>query len=161
LAERLLLHDYFLHMAQLVSLRGTCARRKVGCVLVNWRSHVIGTGYNGPPSGVEHCVDVPCPGAQLASGTGLDVCRAVHGELNSILQCATPYDICAAYITTAPCMSCTKALMNTSCQEIHFLETYPHAAEAEALWLSRGEDYTWEQHPIGELTLPRNEVKHG
>ena len=44
---------YFLRMAYLVSERGTCARRKVGCVFVNKRNHVIATGYNGFPIGIE------------------------------------------------------------------------------------------------------------
>ena len=151
-------HEYFLRMAQLVSLRATCPRRRVGCVLVNARNHVIATGYNGPPSGVEHCVDHPCPGAQLASGTGLDACRAVHAELNAIIQCAQPFEIDAAYCTTAPCMGCVKALMNTSCMEIHFVETYPHALEAEVLWLSREDGYEWQRHHLeNSITLGRSE----
>ena len=46
---------YFLRMAYLVSERGTCARRKVGCVFVNKGNHVIATGYNGAPSGFISC----------------------------------------------------------------------------------------------------------
>jgi dCMP deaminase len=163
MAGRIERHEYFLRMAQLVSLRATCSRRRVGCVLVNWNNHVIATGFNGVPSGVEHCTDVACPGAQLASGTGLDACRAVHAELNSLLQCPTPMEIRAAYCTTAPCMGCTKALMNTSCEEIHFIESYPHALEAEALWLSRlptadKNVFDWQQHHLETtLTLPRSE----
>jgi deoxycytidylate deaminase len=35
---------YFLKMAFLVSERATCARRKVGCVIVNSKNHVVATG---------------------------------------------------------------------------------------------------------------------
>ena len=32
---------YFLRMAELVSTRGTCARRKVGCVFVNKKGVIL------------------------------------------------------------------------------------------------------------------------
>lgn len=47
--------EVFLQMAQLVAKRATCLRRSVGCVLVNERSHVIATGYNGVARGAAHC----------------------------------------------------------------------------------------------------------
>ena len=78
---------YFLKMAHLVSERGTCARRKVGCILVNSKKHVIATGYNGVSSNQEHCIDNPCKGARLKSGQGLDLCEAIHAEQNALLQC--------------------------------------------------------------------------
>ena len=56
---------YFLKMANLASERATCKRRKVGCILVNSKKHVIATGYNGVETGQEHCIDNPCEGAQL------------------------------------------------------------------------------------------------
>lgn len=47
--------DYFIQMAGLVSTRGTCIRRQVGCVLVNARGHVLATGYNGVAARQPHC----------------------------------------------------------------------------------------------------------
>ena len=38
---------YFLAMAKLVSTRGTCKRRRCGCVLVDRIGRVLATGYNG------------------------------------------------------------------------------------------------------------------
>ncbi len=46
---------HYLDMARLVSQRGTCFRRHVGCVLVNERGHVLSTGYNGRAAGLDHC----------------------------------------------------------------------------------------------------------
>ena len=50
---------YFLAMAKLVSTRGTCARRRVGCVLVDKYGLVLATGYNGNGRGQGHCIDSP------------------------------------------------------------------------------------------------------
>lgn len=132
--------QYFLSMAELVATRGTCIRRRVGCVLVNERNHVIGTGYNGPPSGEPHCIDTPCPGALLPSGTGLDECEALHAEWNALLQCGNVFEIKTAYVTTSPCIICTKLFLNTSCQRIVFREVYPHSA-AQGRWTRTGREW--------------------
>ena len=105
---------YFLRMALLVSERGTCVRRKVGCILVNKKNHVLATGYNGNPSGFSHCLDNPCKGANSTSGKDLDKCEAIHAEQNALLQCKDVYDIHTVYCTVSPCIHCVKLLLNTS-----------------------------------------------
>ena len=136
--------EYFLAMAALVSLRATCRRRRVGCVLVDRHKHVLATGYNGVARGVAHCIDTACPGAGLPSGRGLDLCEAIHAEQNALLQCRDAKEIETAYITASPCITCVKLFMNTGCKRIVFLEEYPHAA-ARNLW--KGE---WTHH--GSIT---------
>lgn len=143
-------HDsYFLSLALLVSSRGTCARRKVGCVLVDERKHIIATGYNGVASGLEHCIDTPCAGASAPSGTGLDLCEAIHAEQNALLQCKDVYSIHTAYCTDSPCISCVKLLMNTSCQRIVFIREYPHARSKE-LWTMVGRIWLQKQPESAE-----------
>jgi dCMP deaminase len=134
---RLNKHEYFSKLADLVSQRATCRRRKVGCVLVNGLGHVIATGYNGVPSGHDHCIDRPCAGAHFASGQGLDHCEAIHAEQNALLQCRNVQEIAVAYVTTQPCMTCTKLLLNTSCHTIIYNEPYVHQQAAE-LWIKNG-----------------------
>lgn len=68
--------EYFVMMAGLVSTRGTCVRRRCGCVLVDRNNHVLATGYNGVAAGLRHCIDVPCGGANLPSGQGLSACES-------------------------------------------------------------------------------------
>lgn len=147
---------YFIDMAVLVSTRGTCLRRKVGCVLVNSKSHVIATGYNGVATGLPHCNSFEpenayglaahgaskeiveaanwpnaCAGSKLKSGEGLDSCQAIHGEQNALLQCNDVYKIDVVYVTAKPCVSCMKLFMNTSCKRIVYLEDYPHTQTEE------------------------------
>ncbi len=125
--------EYFMDMALLVSERSTCLRRKVGAVLINKRKHVLATGYNGVASGQPHCLDIPCIGANSASGTDLDLCEAVHAEQNALLQCRNVFEIDTCYVTVSPCMTCTKLLLNTSCQTIIFEEDYVDQ-KARLLW---------------------------
>ena len=133
LAHRPSKDEYFMDMALLVSERSTCLRRKVGAVLINKRKHVLATGYNGVASGQPHCLDIPCIGASSASGTDLDLCEAVHAEQNALLQCRNVFEIDTCYVTVSPCMTCTKLLLNTSCQTIIFEEDYVDQ-KARLLW---------------------------
>jgi dCMP deaminase len=135
--------ETWLGVAQIISRRATCARRSVGCVLVDASYHVLSTGYNGTAAGERHCIDSPCPAAGLPSGEGLDKCEAIHAEANALLQCRFPDRIQKAFVTTPPCLHCTKLLMNTSCREIVCMGDYPQAKEAKELWTRPAMGRSW------------------
>lgn len=147
--------EWAMGLAQLTALRSTCLRRQVGCVLLNEKGHVLATGYNGVAAGQPHCNHLAkdealcdpedrfpyaCTGARSPSGTNLDGCQAIHAEQNALLQCKDPYQIHTAYVTASPCMTCTKLLLNTSCQRIIFMDEYPHS-EAGELWRKAGRQW--------------------
>lgn len=140
--ERPDIDTYYLELARVISLRGTCARRQVGAVLVDANGHVLATGYNGRPRGWLHCrgsgplVD-PCPTARSTSGLNLDGCEAIHAEQNALLQCGDVSRVHTCYSTTAPCITCAKLLLNTGCQRVVYTDSYPHDAEVLRL-LARG-----------------------
>ena len=140
------LDEYFGVMAEVVSSRGTCTRRKVGCVLVSADNKVLATGYNGVPSGFPHCIDEPCEGAKYRSGLGLDKCEAIHAEQNALLQVSDVGLIETAYCTTAPCIHCIKLLLNTGCYRIVFNQDYPHSVVSKALWEKAGR--IWQQNDL-------------
>jgi dCMP deaminase len=157
--------EYFLDMARLVSTRGTCYRRKVGCVLVDSNNRVLATGYNGVASG-PHCNQIVldqsyvsvegsdrplvttasmypnlCEGAMAPSGTELSKCKATHAEANALISCRNPEDIDTCYCTTSPCEQCIRFLLNTSCRRIVFEEVYPHS-ESVFVWIGAGRIWT-------------------
>jgi dCMP deaminase len=136
--------EWYMEIAKVVALRGTCARRQVGCVLVDRIGRILSTGYNGVARGIPHCIDTPCPGAGLKSGTGLDVCEAIHGESNALLQCRDVDRIHTCYSTTEPCVNCVKLLMSTNCERVVFLESYP-TSSAGKLWTKIHNPHTWVQ----------------
>lgn len=143
--------EYFMAMACLCAARGTCVRRRVGCVLVSEQKHVLATGYNGRPAHFVHCAENSdgCPGATAPSGTHLDGCGAIHAEANALLQCKDRAAIHTVYATTAPCWECTKLFLNTGAKRIVFLEDYSQAQRAHDLW-AQGSRYvaggnSWEQ----------------
>lgn len=130
-------------IARAVAARSTCRRRRVGCVLFDEYGIDIGTGRNGTPKDTPHCIDTPCAGANFPSGEGLDKCDAVHAEINALMHCPDINRIRTAVCTTAPCINCVRALLNTACKEILFIEDYPHV-ESKDKWERAGR--LWRQY---------------
>ena len=50
-------HNYYLDLAEMVSQRSTCLRRRYGAVIVK-NDEVISTGYVGAPRGRKNCSDI-------------------------------------------------------------------------------------------------------
>jgi dCMP deaminase len=121
-------NDYFMGIADLVSGRATCIRRKVGAVLVKDR-RILCSGYNGAPAGLPHCGETGCLRRQLnvPSGVKHELCRGVHAEQNVIIQAAY-HGVAVAgaslYCTNQPCSICAKMLINAGINEIYFRDGY-------------------------------------
>ncbi|MCL6522806.1 MAG: dCMP deaminase family protein [Firmicutes bacterium] len=127
--------EYFLRLAELVAERATCPRQHVGAVLVRER-RILATGYNGAPRGLPHCTEVGC------SLYGEHCTRAVHAELNALLQCAR-FGVAAEgatlYCTHTPCLECAKALVNAGVHEVVYRHPYADdRANVEALLREAG-----------------------
>lgn len=114
--------NYFLDIAKTVATRSTCPRLSVGCVLVA-DHRILTCGYNGSPSGLDHCTDVGC----LMQN---DSCvRTIHAEQNAIVQAAIlgiALSGCTAYITHFPCLTCVKLLINCDVHRIVYNTFYPN-----------------------------------
>ena len=130
--------EYFMRMAELTSERSTCLRRHVGAVIVK-NKHVIATGYNGAPQGIEHCEDRGgCMRQKLGvpSGERHELCRALHAEQNAIIQAATlgqSIEGASIYITHQPCVICAKMIINAGIKRIVVKEGYPDEFAVEIL----------------------------
>ncbi len=112
--------EYFMKIAEDVAVRSTCDRALVGAVLVK-EKHIIATGYNGSPKGLEHCDDI---GHLIVEGHCV---RTVHAEANAIIQAAvyglaTKDALC--YVTHFPCLICTKMLINAGVKRIVYKNDY-------------------------------------
>ena len=121
--------EYFMKMATVASLRSNCAKRKVAAIIVRDK-RVISTGYNGTPRGTKNCYEGGCPRCNqlAASGTKLDECLCSHGEENAIVQAAY-HGVSIArgtiYTTFAPCLMCTKMIINSGLHEVVYNMDYP------------------------------------
>ena len=131
--------EYFMEMAELTAKRSTCLRRQVGAVIVQ-EKHIIATGYNGAPRGLEHCSqrEGGCLRQQLGipSGERHELCRALHAEQNAIIQAATlaqSIEGATIYVTNQPCSICAKMIINAGIRRIVVRDGYPDKMAQEML----------------------------
>lgn len=128
--NRIGINDYYMNIAVQVSLRSTCMRRKVGAVIVK-DNRILSTGYNGAPSGLPNCID-DCKRCyrsahNIPSGECLDLCFAVHGEQNAIINALkTGEDLKGAsiYVNTYPCSTCAKLIIQVGITDIYYVDEY-------------------------------------
>ncbi|MBF0202175.1 MAG: cytidine/deoxycytidylate deaminase family protein [Desulfamplus sp.] len=120
--------NYFMGIADLVSTRSTCLRRRVGAVIVMER-RILCTGYNGAPSGITHCSETGCIRREMhvPSGERHELCRGVHAEQNAVIQAAR-YGIsvlgASLYCTNQPCSICAKMIVNAGIVHVCFRQPY-------------------------------------
>lgn len=121
--------DYFMNIAKVVASRSNCIKRKVAAVIVKDK-RIISTGYNGTPRGTKNCNEGGCPRCNglAASGTALDECYCSHGEENAIVQASyhgVSLKDSIIYTTFAPCLMCTKMIINSGIAEVIYNADYP------------------------------------
>ncbi len=126
-----------MEIAHLVKKRATCLRRQVGAVIVKDKN-ILATGYNGAPSGVEHCLTRGCLREKLGipSGERHEICRGLHAEQNAIIQAAkhgTSIEGATLYCTNQPCGICAKMIINAGIRTLIYEDGYPDALAAEMI----------------------------
>lgn len=122
------LAEWGVELAQAAAKRSACLRRQVGCVLLDAKGCILAVGYNGVPRGEGHC-DV------CLQDRG-EPCPAIHAELNALIQCKDQWAVVTCCVTRSPCAPCTRALLNTGCRSIYFIDESSHP-EAMRIWVSR------------------------
>lgn len=111
--------EYFMDIASKVAERSTCDRAMIGAVIVKDKK-IIGTGYNGAPSGQEQCDEV---GHLLINNHCV---RSIHAEVNAILQGLEKHSLEGAtlYCTHRPCIECSKLIIQVGIKEVWYESEY-------------------------------------
>ena len=110
MTERIGREEWLIALADVISLRGTCSRLRVGAIATR-HGQLLAAGYNGAPTALPHCVhndDEPCT-------------RAVHAEVN-VIASAAKYGVSLlnadVYVTHSPCASCAGLLINAGINRV-------------------------------------------
>ncbi|MEE1019170.1 MAG: deaminase [Acutalibacteraceae bacterium] len=130
--------NYYLDIAQTVSERGTCLRRKFGAIIVN-DDEIVSTGYAGAPRGRQNCIDLGrCLRIEnnIPRGERYEMCRSVHAEANCIISArrrdmigASLYLACVDPVSgevvphTTSCSMCKRLIINAGIEKVYVRET--------------------------------------
>ncbi len=105
--------ETYMEVVDVISRRATCLRRKVGAVITIDR-RILSHGYNGVPSGHEHCCDTGDCLKDLAGTEEYKAC--VHAEQNAICQCAKrglALEGATLYVNADVCITCAKLIVSS------------------------------------------------
>jgi len=87
----------FLRLAREVASWSKDEAHQVGAVIVDRHNHIISTGYNGPPAGIDILENK-------------DV-QTIHAEVNAILQANRDIRFCTIYVYPfLPCATCASII---------------------------------------------------
>ena len=133
-SDRIGWDDYWMRITRDISLRSTCIRRKIGCVIVK-DNIIVSTGYNGAPRGFPHCIESGCIRDELGiqSGTRHEICFGVHAEQNALLQAGRDAAGATLYVNAYPCKICAKMILNASIRRVVISGTYSDTEGIELL----------------------------
>jgi dCMP deaminase len=102
----------------------TCGKRQYMAIVTSPEGRVVGTGYNGSPPGLPHCVDGGCPRLLegSASGSIYDNCVAVHAEANALMfSDRTARAGGTLYVNGAACYACAKLIAGSGCGRLVYI----------------------------------------
>lgn len=107
----------YLRMAAIWAENSYCRRRQVGAILVK-ENMIISDGFNGTPSGFENVCE---------NTDGVTLPYVLHAEANAITKVArsnNSSDGATLYVTTSPCMECSKLIIQSGIKRVVYSEHY-------------------------------------
>lgn len=113
--------DYLSKICVVLASKSTCPRASVGCLITDKNGFILSTGYNGAPSGVNHCLDVGC---DLVNGHCV---ASIHAEQNAILSAARNgfcLKDCIFFCTHSPCRTCANLILGLKVKFLYFGHVY-------------------------------------
>jgi len=151
LQSRISRHEVNLRVAQVVALRGTCLRAKVGAV-ATIDNRIVATGYNGSLAAQDHCTSETCSPFEHCP-------NSVHAEANLIAYAAkkgVALEGATIYVTHSPCQKCLELIIQSGIKEVVYLHPY-----RDTNWdLLNASGLTAAQMFLPPLTLPGNYPKN-
>ena len=115
--KQLAIDKRYLRMARIWASNSYCKRRQVGALLVKDKM-IISDGYNGTPSGFEN---------ECEEENDTTKSYVLHAEANAITKVAksnNSSDGSTLYITTSPCMECSKLIIQSGIIRVVYEEKY-------------------------------------
>jgi dCMP deaminase len=124
--KQTLLDQRYIRMATIWAENSYCTRRKVGAIIVKDQM-IISDGYNGTPSGFENVCETV---------DNVTKSYVLHAEANAITKVSksnNSSDGATLYVTTSPCMECSKLIIQSGIKRVVFDEKYKNTEGLDIL----------------------------
>ncbi len=162
---RLSWHKTFLNITAQIAARSTCERLQVGAILVK-DTRIISMGYNGVPSGHQHCIDYCKEIYNNNSDYDRDysvydefkrskdfldmhykfsVDNEIHAEMNAILYAAkngVSTEGTDLYVSYSPCINCAKSILQAGIKNVYYSYDYDRGTKGTDFLESNGVECT-------------------
>ena len=115
--------EYFMNVAAMVGMRGTCDRGRSGCVIAR-EKRIVAAGYVGSPIGAAHCDEAGHEMHTVTHENGQSsrhCIRTTHAEQNAIAHAArvgVALEGATVYCHMTPCYTCAKILINAGIKRV-------------------------------------------
>ncbi len=128
--DRLAWDEYFMQLTICTMTRSADPSTRVGACLVDSDHHILSTGYNGAPRGMD---DIYFPWASEGEKTGdilniknTFVCHAEANSIDNYFGDKSRLKGSTLYVTFFPCTECAKRLIQNGISRIVYLIDSPY-----------------------------------
>jgi len=106
----------YMNIANEISKMSYAKRLQVGAIIVKDNS-IIAYGYNGMPTGFDNS-------CEFNNITNPEVLHAESNAIAKIAKSNISSDNASVYVTTSPCLECSKLLIQSGIKNVYFYNLY-------------------------------------
>ncbi len=112
--------EYFMNIAEAVSLKSKDPSSKMGCVIVDQNKRVVSLGYNGLIQGADEA-------KMTLNERPMKYYFVIHSEMNALLFAHQNLDGCTLYNRVATCENCLKHCLQSGIKRFVYKELRVHS----------------------------------
>ncbi len=112
--------EYFMKIAEAVSVKSKDPSTKNGCVIVDKKKRVVSLGYNGMIQGADES-------KMTLSERPMKYFFSIHSEMNAVLFAHQSLEGCTVYNTIATCENCLKYCLQAGIKRFVYKELRVHS----------------------------------
>lgn len=112
--------DYFLRIAETISIKSKDPSTKCGCIIVDKNRRIVSTGYNGLIQGADESL-------LTLSERPMKYYFSIHSEMNALLFARKDLSGCTIYNNFATCDNCLKYCLQAGIKRFVYKEFRVHS----------------------------------
>lgn len=116
--------EYFMNIAEAVSLKSKDPSSKMGCVIVDQNKRVVSLGYNGMVQGADES-------KMTLDERPMKYYFVIHSEMNALIFAHQKLEGCTLYNRVATCENCLKHCLQAGIKRFVYKELRVHSHSSD------------------------------